>query len=367
MTMETWSTHLDGDPVACVQLGARLRQIAQDVAAMAAGASGERATVTWIGNASGHAALRVSACATAAQRTAGRLRELAEAATALGEELAGVASELGRARARALAEGQPATAEGFSAPEGHAAVALVRDAREREARAHEALGGLLVRVTQGSFARRTARDVVDGLLLLPPDGDRWDVVAWGVGLPGALVSLPTDRLKANVSLVVSGATNSTDARVARTARAAEAAAPAGKGALRCLGVAGNVLTVGLDGREQWRADADDPALTRSERVGRTAVRGAIEGGATVLGAAALGTALSPFPGGTFVGGVVGGKIGEIGGKLAADIAVEHVDDVIELASDAKDLAGDAAETASDAVDAVGDVAREVSDKLCFWD
>lgn len=367
MTVRTWPTRLDGDPVSCVQLGAHLRRMAQDVAAMAAGVSQERATVAWVGSASGNAALRVSACATAVQRTASRLRELADGTTALGEELARVASELGRARAGALAAGLPATADGFSAPEGHGAAALVQAAREREARAHQALGSLLVSVTQGAFARRTARDLGDGLLLLPPDGDAWDRVAWGVGLPGALVSLPTDRLKANVSLVVSGATSSTDARVARTARAVEAAEPVGKGVLKGLGVAGNLLTVGLDGREQWRADADDPALTEAERVGRTAVRGAIEGGLTIGGAALCAAALSPIPGGAFVGGVVGGKLGEIGGKWAADIAVEHVDDVIELASDAADLAGDAAEAASDAADAVGDVAGEVSDKLCFWD
>lgn len=363
----SWSTRLDGDPVACGQLAARLQQMAADVSGVARAVSRERQTAGWVGNASGSAHLRVSACATATERCADRLQALSAAVWALGDALAGVESQLGRARACARADGLTVTTDGFHAPEGHQAAAQVQAARAEEAAAHATLVGALVALTQGSFVRRTTLDLVNGLLLLPPESDAWDKAAWGVGIPGAVASIPTDRFKASLSLVAAGAVHSEDVHVARTARVAEAMAPAGKGALRGLGFVGNGATVVLDSRDQWRADADDPSLTGAERIGRTAVRGAIEGGATILGAGAGAALLSPIPGGSFVGGVVGGKVGELVGGWAADNAVEYVDDVIEFASDAKDLAEDAAEAASDAADAVADMAGEVTDKLCFWD
>lgn len=364
---EWWPTHVPGDPAACRALARELHAMAAEIDRVGAAVALKGGPPGWVGTASDRAAGRVTLAATTAECLADRVRRLAGGVDRVGVELAEVEAELAQARARAASDGLVVSPDGFHAPEAHGAVALWRAARDGEARAHHTLSGVLLAVTQGSFAARSATDLRDTLFLVPPvGGDAWEKAAWAVGVPGALASLPTDRFKTRASFVVSTATQSTDPRVARAAGAVEATAPAGKGALKALGAAGNVLTVGLAGREQWRADADHDRLTEAERVGRTAVRAVVEGGATIAGATLLGGFCSPVPGGALVGGAVGGWLGGMAGKAAADVAVEQVDEVIAIANDTAEAVGDAAEAVGEAADAVGEAAEEVGDRLCFW-
>ncbi len=110
-----------------------------------------------------------------------------------------------------------------------------------------------------------------------------------------------------------------------------------KTASKYLGPAGHVLTGGLAFADRWTEDAGDPSLSTGERV----VRGAVDGGANVAGAAAgawagakggaaAGAVIgSIFPGpGTAIGGVVGGVIGGIAGGITggglADAAIDWI-------------------------------------------
>src|SRR5699024_2901114 len=110
-----------------------------------------------------------------------------------------------------------------------------------------------------------------------------------------------------------------------------------RSASQYLGPAGHVLTGGLAFADRWTEDAGDPSLSTGERV----VRGAVDGGANVAGAAAgawagakggaaAGAVIgSIFPGpGTAIGGVVGGVIGGIAGGITggglADAAIDWI-------------------------------------------
>jgi hypothetical protein len=158
------------------------------------------------------------------------------------------------------------------------------------------------------------------------------------------------------------------------------------------GRAGAVLAVGTGALNQWMMDSGRSDLTTSERVGRTAWRGGIAGGATILGAkagaaggAAIGTLIFPGVGtviGGVIGGVVGGAIGAGLGNKIADLTVDAAgwtaqkitdgatwtaDKIGDGASWTADRIGDGAEwagdRASDAKDWVGDRASDVGDAL----
>lgn len=379
-----WSTGLDGDVAACGELAARLHQMAVDVDRVAAAVSREAVTPIWIGTASESAAVRVAAAVASGHRLAQRMQALGDGLRDLAGALARAAAGLEHARALALADGLAVTADGFSAPSHHSASRAVRAARDDEFRAHQALGGVLRRVTEGPVAARLLTAVVDGVLNIPdPDDDLLGQTSWLVGLPGTADVL-SDTTKARLSAArVSGvarALGSQNPQVAGAAAAVTRAGPMVTRVAKAAGPAGKVLTVVTAGQGQWQADADDRRLSTTDRVGRTVVRGTLEGGTALAGAiavgepmAALGTMICPGVGTVVLGGIgagVGAFVASEAGRAAIDSVVEGVDDVIDLAGDAASAAGDAAshavDAAEDAADAVGDAAGKVADKVCFW-
>lgn len=96
---------------------------------------------------------------------------------------------------------------------------------------------------------------------------------------------------------------------------------------KLLGPAGGVAQGGLGFMQQWKADADDPMLSESERIGRAGLHGLAEGGGSwafaavgAKGGGALGFAIAGPPGAVAsaaIGGVLGGLAGsEVGGWVA---------------------------------------------------
>jgi hypothetical protein len=146
---------------------------------------------------------------------------------------------------------------------------------------------------------------------------------------------------------------------------------------RWAGRAGAVVAVGTSALNQWALDSGRTDLTTTERVGRSAWRGGVTGGAIVLGTqggfaagAAIGTAIFPGAGtvvGGVVGGVIGGAIGAGAGDKIADLTVDAAGWTAERISDGvtwtADRVGDGAgwvgERASDGAGWVGDRARDV--------
>lgn len=145
-------------------------------------------------------------------------------------------------------------------------------------------------------------------------------------------------------------------------------ATAGKWASR----GGAAIGFATAGYSQYLADANDPTLSTSERVGRIGTRTLVQGGAGWGGAvvggkvgAGIGFAVGG-PVGAVVGGVVGGIVGGVIGSGIGNEIADHVvefggelaEGATELASDALDTAGealdDAGETISDGAEAVGD-------------
>jgi hypothetical protein len=378
-----WSTDLDWDPAACDALAARLRQAATDVDHVATAVSREVLTPAWIGTASESAAMRVSGDAASARRLAKRMLALAAGVGELAGALARAAGDLRHARAVAVAEGLAVTAHGFTAPSHHPAAQAVRTVRDDEVRAHHALAGVLLTVTEGPVAERLLTAVVDGVLNIPdPKADLLGQTSWLVGLPGAADVL-SDTTKARLTAVgastVARALGSESPHVAGAAAAVTRAGPMATRVAKAAGPAGKVLAVITEGQSQWQADADDPRLSTADRVGRTATRATL-GGAVVIEGALVGAELGGAVGsaipvvGTAAGAAVGAAAGAFAasefGRSSVDAAVEGADEVIDLAGDAASAVGDAASHAADAAgaaaDAVGDAADEVADKVCFW-
>lgn len=306
-----------------------------------------------------------------------RVSEVAEGLDRLGRELAEVHADLTTAQTVAVTAGLPAQGTVFDAPYGHEAAILVRAARAREDAAHRKLAAVLLKAREGGLAERFGVSLVEGLVHLPPDdGDLLEQVSWAVGLPSA-AGILSDRAKAAIAHRARGALDKAVASsvplVAAAGRVTAGAAPVAAGMVKASGPVGNGLTVATAGHQQWQDDADDPRLSTADRVGRTAVRAGLEGGAALAGGfvggqygAAIGTMILPGAGtaiGTVVGAGVGAFVATEAGRAAVDTAVEAVDDVIDLGEAAADAAGEAA---SDAADAVGDAAEAVADKVCFW-
>lgn len=96
---------------------------------------------------------------------------------------------------------------------------------------------------------------------------------------------------------------------------------------KLLGPAGGMAQGGIGFLQQWKEDADDPALSESERVGRAGAHALIEGGGSwalaavgAKGGGAFGFTIGGPPGavaGAAIGGIVGGVVGsELGGVVA---------------------------------------------------
>ncbi|GGO91740.1 hypothetical protein GCM10011584_26540 [Nocardioides phosphati] len=374
-----WPTRLDGDPTACGALAARLHQMAAEVDRVTTAVSRRVVTPVWIGTASESAAVRVAAEVASGRRVAQRMRMLGDGVRHLAGALSRAAADLDHARTRALSDGLAVTADGFTAPAHHPAARAVRDVRDDEFRAHQALAGVLRTVTAGPLAERLVSTVVDGVLHLPgPDDDLLGQGSWLVGLPGA-ADLLSDTTKARLRAArVSGvarALGSDSPHVAGAAAAVTRVGPMVSRVAKAAGPVGNVLTVVTEGQGQWQADADDPRLSTADRIGRTATRATLGGAVAIEGAlvgASLGSAIPVV--GTAAGAVVGAAVGSFAaselGRSSVDAAVEGVDDAIDLAGDMASTVGEAtsraAGAASDAADAVGDAAGKVADKVCFW-
>ena len=133
------------------------------------------------------------------------------------------------------------------------------------------------------------------------------------------------------------------------------------------GRAGVVISFGTAAWDQWSQDADDPTLSTSERVGRSATVGATTaagawGGAWVGAQAggAIGTMICPGVG-TVIGGAVGGLIGGFVGSELGGMVGDAIKDGAGKAVEAvTDFVGDAAGAVGDAVSGLGDA-------LTFWD
>lgn len=371
MTDLYWPTTLAGSVGQCRATAVGLRDLGQRVRVASLVAERQRGVAGWHGRAEASAGREVATTIRELEAVADRTQDLAEALADFVRLLGGVEEQLAAARAVATATGLRVSGAGFFASGGHEAAVMVRAARAREGAAHEGLGHALVSVRDGGRAERLVTSAVSGVLRLPPTGgDRWDHAGWALGLPGSVAALPTERVKAQLALVATAATQSTDATVRRAASAVDRLAPRASQAVKELGVVGDVVTVGLAGREQWRADADDASMTEAERIGRTTVRAGIEGLATVGGAVVVGGLLSPIPGGTFVGSAIGGWAGQRVGGLVADVAVTYVDDALVIAEAVGDTAQDAADdvvgAARGVADAAGEAADAVADRLCAW-
>lgn len=144
------------------------------------------------------------------------------------------------------------------------------------------------------------------------------------------------------------------------------------------GRAGTVVSFGLATYDQWQADADDPSLSTSERVGRATTMGvttAAGGWAGAWGGAQVGAMIGTAcggPVGTVVGGVVGGVIGGVigsgigqeVGSWVVDAAGEATEVVVDVVTDAWDAA---VPVVSDALESAGDALSGFGDALSFWD
>lgn len=128
-----------------------------------------------------------------------------------------------------------------------------------------------------------------------------------------------------------------------------------------VGRGGAALGFATAGYSQYLADANDPTLSTSERVGRIGMRTAVQGtagwGGAMLGGkvgAGIGMAVGG-PVGAVIGGVAGGIIGGvIGSGIGNEVADHLVEFGGEVAEGATELAEDVGEGFSDAAEEVGD-------------
>lgn len=360
-----------GSPSDCLRTERELRTMATELRRVGARTARVGEIPGWLGVASAASALQATESGRSLEDLSHRAGGLGHAVGELGRALALVEERLQGALSLAVASGLVVDGDGFWATDDDPAARAVAAARDLEDRAHSALRGALPRLDGEGFFSGL------GTALSPclSGHDGWETAAWAVGVPGTVAGLPGTWVTSHLDGMTTAATHSTDPRIRRVATAIErvgalAEAPAAKRTMTGLGVVGDVFEVGFDARERWRADGDDPTMDNRERMARAAVQGAVEGGCTIGGATFGAALLSPIPGGSFVGGAVGGWAGHKFGGWAADHAVEHVDEALEAYDAAADAVSDAADearkTVTDASDAVGDAAGRVADKVCFW-
>ncbi len=268
---------------------------------------------------------------------------------------------------------------------------LAEDARRAETTAHHDLQQVMADVTDDGFVH----DLLEKLGLVPTGSAFAQVGGWAAGLGLTLGGIGTawmTRMRLGEFAPYIGRHAAEDAGwLTRLGRAADhgswKALPGETGRYSTLETAGKwgnraggVVTGALAGWEQWEADADNPALDTSERVGRAATKGAATGlgawGGAVAGGeigGAIGTFICPGAG-TVVGGAIGGIVGGIAGSelggMAGDYLMDAGGDVAQGVSDAAgavgDAVGDAAGAVGDAAGAVGDAAGDVGDAISFW-
>lgn len=369
----TWlSTTAYGDPRSCRAAANTLRLASESLERTALAARDARtAAPTW----EGRARLAYSSQSEVSERVvhthAARVAAVAAALDRFATTLASVQNDLNAARAAAAGAGCVVTSTGVdvsgAGAAGTAVAASVADARRREMRAHAALGQALER----SRGESAFENLMEGLgLAVPDNADRADRAYWAYGLS----SLTAD-LGANLYLErIASSTPDIGRHLSEEARAAQWAAREASHANvigKVTGPVGTALTVGFAAKGQWVADRDNKSLSRADRVGRTVVRAGLGGGAVISGGiagaqigGAIGTFI-PIPGvGTGVGAAVGAAVGSFAaskaGASTADAAVEAVDDVI-------DVAVDLGESIEDGATEAADTARDVGEKICFWD
>ena len=266
------------------------------------------------------------------------------------------------------------------------AVEMARDARTKEASAHERLTSALRNIDGDGWLE----NVLQRLGILPPDtvdgvtGPGWfaglGLTAFGVqanamsravlgrwqpwfkGQNGWRLGSPYghsawERFKLGLRTGEKGARDWRANPYQSGSR--QRWSTAGKWAGRI----GIPITAVTSGWEQWQADADDPSLDTGERVDRTATQAATTTTGAVAGAkggslvgAAIGTAIAPGVG-TVVGGAIGGLVGGVAGAMAGGAVAEYINDQWDGAVHALD----------DAADAVGDGLSKAGDALTFWD
>jgi hypothetical protein len=377
--MTMLSTVVGGDRAGCRAAAAHLRDLADraEDAAHRMRDADPSAGVTWAGRALQAFEVQRRSSVAALENLAARTRTLAAAIRVFADEVEAINTQLEQARSEATAAGVPVTPTAievsylpFEMTEATSrACTAVDAARHREAAAHAAL--------------RAAVDASRGECLVENILER-------LGFMAADNPDTADRLKQVYRLTSAAADFVATTKLARLKLLDPVAADASRLKLvgAVTGPAGKVLAVGFSARHQWQADEDDPNLSTTDRVGRTAVRGALEGGSAIAGGivggeigASIGTMVCPGVG-TAVGGIVGGTLGAIAttkaGQATADAAVEAVDDVIDAAEEVGDAVGDAAGAVADAGGAALDTADEIKDKavdkakdvgkkLCFWD
>ncbi|RJS47332.1 hypothetical protein D4739_14660 [Nocardioides cavernaquae] len=373
------STLVGGEPTACRATAAHLRAIAaqaRDVAVRVRDADPSGGS-TWAGRARQAFEVQRRCDAAALDELAARTHALAGAVEEFADEVESVRAQMEQARSEALAAGVPSTPTAievtylpFDITDARSrACAAVDAARQREAAAHTTLRAAV----DASRGECLVEDVLEKVGFLPPDAPD-----------------TADRLKHVYRLTSAAADFAATARLARLELLDPVVADASRWKLvgAVTGPVGKALAVGFSAKHQWQADADDPNLSTADHIGRTAVRGAVEGGSAIAGGivgtqigGSIGTMICPGVG-TAVGGLVGGAAGAFAttraGKATADAAVEAVDDVLDVAEDVGDAVGDAAgavadagdaalDKADDVKDAAVDKAKDVGKKLCFWD
>jgi len=263
----------------------------------------------------------------------------------------------------------------------NSAVAMAEGARVKETSAHESLGAALSTSTGDGWLE----ELLGKLGFSPPDhGGAPSAGLWGLDRLGLAFGSAADwMIKGRYGIFqprIAGRFVSTSGLSAwqrgvmsfsddnwhalpYAAGTRNAWATAGKWA----GRAGVVVSFGTAAWDQWSSDADDPTLSTSERVGRSATVGATTaagawGGAWV-GAevgGAIGTMICPGVG-TVIGGALGGIIGGFAGSELGGVVGDALKDAAGEATEAvTDFVGDAAGT-------VGDIAGDVGDALTFWD
>jgi uncharacterized protein YukE len=380
------STVVHGDPGACRAAATTLHRAAsllKDAARTTRTAA--EATPAWHGRARLAFVAQTRSQERDLQTRATLLDLVAAALDQFARDLEAVQTDLAAARAAASASGCRVTPTGISFGATGAAIAsAVSAARERESSAHATLCSALDR----SRGESSLENLFEDLGLARPDnGDGLDLASWGYGLTSLAAGVAADLHLERIGLSAPPAAS----RASAEARALQAAAREASRAnlvAKVTGPVGKVLTVGFSAKGQWDADEDDLSLNKADRVGRSAVRAGLEGGAAIAGGiaggemgGAIGTMICPGVG-TVVGGVVGGAVGSFAatkaGQATADAAVEAVDDVIDGAEEVGDAVGEAAgavadagdaalDTAADVKDAAVDKAKDVGKKLCFWD
>jgi gas vesicle protein len=377
--MTTLSTVVAGDPAECRAAAALLRRTAGDAceAADRARSADPSSGGSWVGPARQAFEVQRTRSVTALEDLASRARRLARSIYDFADALESVSALMEQARSEAVAAGAPVTPSAIEVTflplamtdATSRACAAVDAARQREGAAHAALRAAL----DASRGESLLENFLEKTGFMAPDNPD-----------------TADRLKQVYRLTSAGADFVATSKLARLELLSPAAAQASRwrhvGAV--TGPAGRALAVGFSAKHQWRADADDPNLSTADRVGRTAVRGVVEGGTAIAGGitggqigGSIGTMICPGIG-TAVGGVVGGVAGAFAttklGKSTADAAVEAVDDVIDVAEDVGEAIGEAAgavvdagdaalDAADDVKDAAVDKAKDVGKKLCFWD